>query len=129
AQTSRRRQPLLLSGGLMILGGALLWRIAFIPGWELVIGVAAVSLGYSIANVVLQQGVIESVPSRFTGTIAGTYMLLRYLGAIISAPLLASALGTLTGSERLFALLALLSFIAWALSWGLPRSARPAAMS
>ncbi|MCY0880828.1 MAG: MFS transporter, partial [Firmicutes bacterium] len=125
AQSTMRRRPLLIAGGILMVGSLILWRIMVLTTWELIIGVAAVGFSYAISNVVIQKGVIESVPSSHTGTVAGTYMLLRYLGAIVSAAILSITLTTVKGSEELFALLAVLSIVALALTWGIPQGGAP----
>ncbi|WP_171822712.1 MFS transporter [Sulfobacillus thermosulfidooxidans] len=122
AQGSHRRLPLLWGTSIALLGSFFLVDLDQISIFMLLSGVILLGFGYAINNVVLQKAVIESVPAAHTGTIAGTYMLLRYLGAIVSAATLSVMLGTLSTSKTLFVILSLLSVLAVAGSFFTPLS-------
>ncbi len=46
-------------------------------------------LSFALSNVLLQQSLLESVPPAETGRASGLFMLIRYLGTIISSVLVA----------------------------------------
>ncbi|WP_028963388.1 MFS transporter [Sulfobacillus thermosulfidooxidans] len=122
AQGSRRRIPLIGGTGIALIGSVLMVDLDHITTIMLFAAAILLGFGYAINNVVLQKAVIESVPASHTGTIAGTYMLLRYLGAIVSAAALSAMLVTLSTSETLFVALSFISVLAFVSSFFTPWS-------
>ncbi len=89
AQTKARRKPLIIAGVFLSGGMALLLNIRTLP-WPLIVGgLMLTGLSFALSNVLLQQSLLESVPPAETGRASGLFMLIRYLGTIISSVLVA----------------------------------------
>ncbi|MHB1683908.1 MAG: MFS transporter [Bacilli bacterium] len=82
-------------------------------------GLALMGLSFDISNVVLQQVMTESVPATETGRASGVYLLLRYLGTMISSVLVAESLSRSGGGSQLFLLLLFVGLASTAAAIGL----------
>ncbi len=103
-QTRWRRAPMIGSGLLLVASAGILVVFQASSWFGLLAGLALMGLSFAISNVVLQQVMIESVPSTETGRASGVYMLLRYLGTMISSVLVAESLSRSGGGSQLFLL-------------------------
>ncbi len=123
AQRSARRAPLMWAGLFLTGGTSLLLNIRSFPWLGIVIGLMLIGLSFALSNVLLQQSLLESVPPRETGRVSGLFMLIRYLGTIVSSVVIT------LGSSRphplpLFLILFLIALVTAILPIALPRSSR-----
>lgn len=112
-QRSNYAQPLIWAGLLLTGGTAFIIGIHTLPWLWIVIGLMMLGLSFAISNVLLQKAVISSVPDQETGQASGLFMLLRYLGTIISSVIIT------TGPNGLFLILWILALGTLILPFGL----------
>ncbi len=89
AQHKTRRKPVFASGVFLAAGMALLFNTKTFPWPLIVMGHMLIDLSFARSIILLQKSVLESVPAHETGRVSGLYMLLGYLGTIISSVLIA----------------------------------------
>ncbi len=102
AQKKARRKPLIAAGVFLAAGTSLLLNIRSFPWALIIMGLMLVGLSFALSNVLLQQSVLESVPASETGRASGLFMLIRYLGTIISSVLIAFSTSASTHHLPLF---------------------------
>lgn len=111
-------KPLIWAGLLLTIGTGFILGIRWLPWLWIVFGLMLVGLSFALSNVLLQKAVLVSVSSPETGQASGLFMLLRYLGTIVSSVII--ALGTPpSGPGSLFPILCLLALATFILPFGL----------
>ena len=126
AQGTRRREPLLWAGLLLVLGSLGLTQTLTMPLALLFIPLALIGVSFALSSVLLQKLSLESAPPSDAGSASGLYTLLRYVGTMGSSVAIAVALPKGHAAPLLlFSLAALAAWLSTALAAPVREAARP----
>lgn len=118
AQRRVGAQPLITAGIFLVAGTGILIGIKTLAWAWIVLGLIFLGFSFALSNVLLQKILLESVPPQETGRVSGLFMLLRYLGTIISSALVAAGIEN-PARTALFEILLVMACITAVLPLGL----------